>query len=115
MKKEIWLPAALSAAIMLGIPWAAVTFVPADGGMAVCFVHFFGIAPMYSLFLGVFAGGDLRKRWFQTLLSPALFLAGTRIFFDPGESLFTGYAVAYLLVGLAAMVLSRYLYKIIRQ
>ena len=115
MKKEIWTPAAASAAVMMGIPWAAVNFAPGDAGMAICFVHFFGIAPMFSLFLGVFSGGNIRSRWFHPILAPVLFLLGTWIFFAPGEMAFLGYAVFYLVVGLLAMLLSRYLYRIIRQ
>ena len=112
MKKSIWLPAALSALVMLGSPWLAVTFAPGDAGMAICFVLFFGVNPMYSLLLGVWTGMEEKKRWFQPLLSALMFLLGTWIFFDPGEPAFLYYCAVYLLISLAGMALGRFLKKI---
>ena len=49
MKKMIpWIIA--SAVIMLVFPWLAVTFVKGDGGMAVCFILFFALNPIYAIF-----------------------------------------------------------------
>ena len=51
MKKMIpWIIA--SAVIMLVFPWLAVTFVKGDGGMAVCFILFFALNPIYAIFAG---------------------------------------------------------------
>ena len=52
MKKNFLLWSAASAFIMLFLPWLAVTFVKADGGMVVCFVLFYGVDPIYSIMLG---------------------------------------------------------------
>lgn len=65
MKKMIpWIIA--SAVIMLVFPWLAVTFVKSDGGMAVCFILFFALNPIYA----IFAGATGWKRC-QTLLGLA--------------------------------------------
>ena len=57
MKKMIpWIIA--SAVIMLVFPWLAVTFVKGDGGMAVCFILFFALNPIYAIFAGVQASRD---------------------------------------------------------
>lgn len=55
MKKKLigWLIG--SAAVMLLLPWAAVTLVPSDAGMAVTLLLFFAIDPIYSIILGIFA------------------------------------------------------------
>ncbi len=37
---------------MLALPWLAVTFVKGDAGMAVCFLLFFAIDPLYSVAIG---------------------------------------------------------------
>lgn len=57
MKKLIlWIIA--SAVIMLAFPWLAVTFTKGDGGMAVCFILFFVLNPIYVICAGVYAGKD---------------------------------------------------------
>ncbi len=106
MKKNL-ICAAISAVIMLALPWCAVKFIQGDGGMAVCFILFFAVDPLTAAASGVFAGRDVRKRWFQPLLTAALFLAGTWLLFDPGETAFLLYAGIYLAVGCAAMAAAR--------
>lgn len=60
MKKiVVWLVA--SVIIMLMLPWLAVTFVKGDNGMAVCFILFFGIDPLYSLISGAASGKNVRR------------------------------------------------------
>ncbi|WP_334345133.1 hypothetical protein [Candidatus Merdisoma sp. JLR.KK006] len=96
----------ISAVIMLVLPWAAVTFVKADGGMAVCFLLFFAVNPIYSLIIGAFAGKDRKHLWSLPVISAVLFLTGVWIFFDMGETAFIRYGLAYLALGIAAMVIS---------
>ncbi len=101
--KRFFLLFSLSAFIMFALPWCAVTFVKGDAGMAVCFILFFAVDPVHSLILGVFAGMDIKTMWCLPILSAVFFLAGTWIFFDPGETAFLLYAAIYLALGLAAM------------
>lgn len=89
--------------IMLGLPWAAVTFAPGDAGMAICFLLFFAVDPVYAVIVGCLAGRDVRKLWFQPLLTALLFLAGTWVMFDMGEPAFVRYALVYLALGYGAM------------
>lgn len=63
MKKNIILWLAASAAVMLALPWIAVTFVKGDAGMAVCLLLFFVINPIYSVAIGIFAGKDMKHLW----------------------------------------------------
>ena len=51
----------LSAVVMLLLPWLAVTFIKGDGGMAVCFILFFAVNPIYSVTAGVFAGKNGKR------------------------------------------------------
>ncbi len=92
MKKNIILWLAVSAAIMLALPWLAVTLVKGDAGMAACFVLFFAVNPIYSVILGVFAGKDVKHLWSLPVISAVLFLIGTWIFFDIGEMAFVLYS-----------------------
>ena len=96
------LPAALAA------PWAAVTFLPADAGMAAVLLLFFGADPVVSILTGAAAGRQSDRLWPLPLLFPLpLSSGGLDLFrrreFDPA---FLLYAAVYLILGLAAMLLS---------
>ena len=108
-KNSFWL--AVSAVIMLALPWSAVTFVKGDAGMAACFVLFFAVNPIYSVINGVFAGKDMKHLWSLPVISAVLFLVGTWVFFDMGETAFILYAVVYLALGIAAMLISMFIRK----
>lgn len=73
--------------------------------MAACFLLFYVVNPITSVAVGIFAGGGVRVSWFQPILFAALFLLGTWVFFDMGETAFLLYAVVYLLLGCAAMLI----------
>lgn len=77
-----------SAVIMLVFPWLAVTFVKGDGGMAVCFILFFALNPIYAIFAGAQAGKDVKRFWALPMITAILFLAGTWLHFDMGEPAF---------------------------
>ena len=111
MKKNIILWLAVSAVVMLALPWIAVTFVKGDAGMAACFVLFFALNPLYSVILGVFAGKDVKHLWSLPVISAVLFLIGTWIFFDMGETAFVLYAVVYLALGIVTMLISMIIRK----
>ena len=98
----LWLTA--DAVLMLVLPWLAVTFVPGDSGMAVCLLLFFVLDPIYAVCAGGFAGREIKRRWAMPLLD-------AWSFFDRGEPAFLLYAAAYLVLGLAGMLISRLLRK----
>ena len=111
MKKNIILWLAVSAVVMLAFPWLTVIFVKGDAGMAVCFLLFFAVNPLYSVIIGAFAGKDIRHLWSLPVISAALFLIGTWIFFDMGETAFILYAAVYLIIGIMAMLISMFIRK----
>ncbi len=101
----------ISAAMMVLLPWLTVTFVRGDAGMAICFILFFAVYPLFSIFLGVYAGRDVRRSWLLPLLNAVLFLAGVWICFDLGEPAFIAYALAYLAIGSVAMLVAGFVRK----
>ena len=109
MKKLIaW---AISAVIlMIGFPWLAVTFA-GSAGMAVCFILFFAINPLYSVVCGVFAGKNIKQLWGLPILTAGLFLAGAWLFFEMGETAFLLYCGCYLVIGIVAMMISAFVNK----
>ena len=96
---------------MLAFPWLAVTFVKGDAGMAVCFLLFFAVNPLYSVIIGAYAGKDVKHLWSLPVISAVLFLIGTWIFFDMGETAFILYAAVYLIIGIMAMLISMFIRK----
>ena len=111
MKKNTILWMAASVVVMLAFPWLAVTFVKGDAGMAVCFLLFFAANPLYSVLIGTFVGKDIRHLWSLPVISALLFLIGTWIFFEMGETAFILYMAVYLALGIAAMLISMLIRK----
>lgn len=111
MKKNYILWLIVSAIIMLMLPWLAVTFVKSDAGMAVCFILFFGVNPIFSIIIGAFAGKGIKHLWSLPVVSAILFLIGTWTFFDMSETAFIIYAVVYLILGVLAMLISTFINK----
>lgn len=74
--------------------------------MAVCFILFYAVNPMYSIIMGIEAGKNVRSMWSLPIISSVLFLLGTWVFFDISEITFILYAGIYLVIGLAALILS---------
>lgn len=112
MKNHFTLWLAVSAVVMLAFPWMAVTFVKGDGGMAVCFLLFFAVNPVYSVMAGWSAGKDIRNLWSIPIISAGLFFAGTWLFFDMGETAFILYAAVYLVLGTAGMLFSMFALRV---
>ncbi len=106
---------ALMVAVMAGCPWAAVMFAPGDAGMAICFVLFFGLNPLCSLYVGIWSGLSVKSRWYLPLLNAAVFLAASWAVFTREEPAFMGYAAAYLAVGILTMVVTVLVVRGIRQ
>lgn len=82
---------------------------------AVCFILFFALNPIYAIFAGVQASRDVKRFWALPMITAVLFLAGTWLHFDMGEPAFLLYALIYLLLGAAAMLISAFIRKILEK
>lgn len=100
----------LAILLMIGCPWLSVEFA-GSAGMAICFVLFFAINPLFSVFCGVFAGKDIKRLWLLPIISAALFLVGVWLLFEMGEPAFLLYCGCYLTIGIIAMLISAFLNK----
>ena len=97
---------AVIAAVMFGLPWATVTFAPGDASMAICFVLFFGVNSMCSLYVGIFSGLAVKQRFWLPAANSLIFLLGVWTVFDWGNPDFKGYAIAYLAISMLTMVVT---------
>lgn len=104
-----WLLAALG--VMVGLPFLAVKLVPGDAGMAVCFVLFFAVNPLFSLCAGRAAVAEGKAVWWVPVVVSGLFLGGVWAFFDLGEPAFLRYAAGYLCLGWMGMAVGWLLRK----
>lgn len=93
--------------LMIGCPWLAVSLASWDG-MAICFLLFFAVDPLFSAVSGVFAGRDIKRLWALPVIAAGLFLAGTWLFFEMGETVFLFYSGCYLVIGIIAMLISNF-------
>lgn len=104
----IWTVSALI--LMIGLPWIAVTFA-GSAGMAICFLLFFVINPLYAAVCGAFAGRNIKQLWALPVITSVLFLAGSWLFFEMGENVFWLYCGCYLIIGVIAMLISFFINK----
>lgn len=96
--------------LMIGCPWLAVTFA-GTAGMAICFVLFFAINPLFSIGCGVFAGKNIKKLWMFPIFNAGMFLVGSWMFFEMGEPAFWLYCGVYLIIGIFSMLVTAWLNK----
>ena len=114
MKKNLGAMTAIFV-VMFGFPWAAVTFAPGDAAMAICFVLFFGVNAMESLYVGIFSGMAVKERWYLPPVNSAAFLLGVWTVFEWGNPDFQGYAIAYLVLSLLTMLITIVVVRNIRK
>lgn len=105
----------LSFAIMLFLPWAAVTFVKSDAGLVVVFLLFYAINPIFSAVIGYFSGKNIKKMWSLPVICAIAYLLGAWLFFNMGDLVFVKPASIYLVIGIAMMFLSAFFVKRIQR
>ena len=81
--------------ILLLLPALVISISPSDAGMMVCITLFFMVDPAFCIAAGIFAGRDLRNRWFTALFPPVTFPISARLIFGADASDFSVYAVIY--------------------
>lgn len=86
---------AANALILLLLPALVISISPSYAGMMVCITLFFMVDPAFCIAAGIFAGRDLRNRWFTALFPPVTFLISARLIFGADASDFSVYAVIY--------------------
>ncbi len=99
----------ITLAVMFILPLVAAKCVPPDFGMAVCILLFYIVNPFYCLIIGILAGNNMRGRWELPIISAVTIQLGTWLFFDMYDPVFLRYTVAYLCIGVLAMLITNYI------
>ena len=99
----------ISALVMICFPAFCVLFITGDSSLAACFSLFYMVNPIYSLIIGAISGRNVKKSWFNPILSALFFYIGVRVFIGSSDPLFIKYSIIYLLIGLISMFISYYL------
>lgn len=94
---------AASLAVMLLLP-AAIMGVSPDMGMMVCIALFFFVDPIFSLAAGIYAGRDIKNRWYISAFPTVTSLFGSSAAFGTSASDFAIYAIIYAAISLPIML-----------
>lgn len=89
---------AASLAVMLALPALIVHTASSTAGMMACLALFFALDPAFCLAAAIFAGWDIRRRWFTALFPPLAFLLSTGTVFGAETGAFMVYFVIYLAI-----------------
>ena len=104
MKKYIkW--TVFSLAILFILPLLAAKFA-GSSGMALCFIMFFAINPIFFVVEGIAIGKEIKKHWFMPLVSALIYLLSMWVVFDMGETAFILYSGIYLAIGIVVMLIT---------
>ncbi len=74
--------------------------------MALCFIMFYAINPVFFVTEGIIFGKTVKQHWYIPLITSVIFLFSSWILFDMGESDFVLYAAVYFVIGILAMLIS---------
>lgn len=111
VKKTVFLTCAAIFAVMIGLPWLTVRLIQGMEALVICILLFFCIDPLCAILTGAAAGKHIRKLWWISPVNAMMFLAGTWLCFDPGETDFLLYTLIYLSLGTAAMFVSAWIHN----
>ena len=97
-------------ATVLGIPLLAVLFA-STAGMAICILSFYIINPIVSVGTGVFAGFDIKKRWYACLFTGVIFIITAWSLFTAKEPLFLCYSAIYVVFSILSMLITAFIVR----
>ena len=104
MKKSIkWV--ILSFIVLFILPLLAAKFA-GSSGMALCYIMFFAVNPIFFITEGIASGKEIRKHWFMPLVSAVIYLISMWVVFDMGEDAFLLYAGTYFAIGTIVMFIT---------
>ncbi len=86
---------AASFAVMLLLPALIIRYLSSSAAMMACLALFFSLDPLFCAAMGVFAGWDMRRRWYDALFPPIMFLISVNVIFGADASEYYVYLIIY--------------------
>ncbi len=106
IKKEFIKNVILSILVMFVLPLLVVLFAKPDAGMAMCFILFYAINPVYSVLLGVRCGKNINKLWIIPIISSIIYIISSWLLFEFKEIAFVIYGFIYLILSIFSMYIA---------
>ncbi|MBR5506450.1 MAG: hypothetical protein IKV88_00190 [Clostridia bacterium] len=94
-----------SFAVLFALPLLAAKLA-GSSGMALCFIMFFAINPIFFVAEGIASGKEIKKHWYMPFGSALIYLLSMWMVFDMGESAFLLYAGTYFAIGTIVMLIT---------
>ena len=69
-------------AVLFLLPLMVAKLAPANAGMALCFILFFVVNPIFSAVAGIYSGLNMKRMWYIPLVIAVVFLLSTWVVFD---------------------------------
>ena len=88
--------------VMVGGPLIVLAVDP-NAAMLVCMCIFFLLAPFCALYSGIFAGQDIRHRWWMPVVTVAMFVTGSWWLLSMDAQGLWVYGGIYMVIGLVSM------------
>ena len=88
--------------VMVGGPLIVLAADP-TAAMLICMCIFFLLAPFCALYSGMFAGQDMRRRWWMPVVAVALFVTGSSWLLSMDVQGLWVYGGIYMAIGLVSM------------
>lgn len=88
--------------VMVGGPLIVLAVDP-NAAMLVFMCIFFLLAPFCALYSGIFAGQDMRRRWWMPVVTVALFVTGSYWLLSMDVQGLWVYGGIYMVIGLVSM------------
>ncbi len=102
MKKTVTM-LVISLVLLFVIPLLNVWF-GGMNGMAICFLLFFMVNPIFFVLEGIFCSSTVKQHWWLPLASALIYLLSCWVLLDIGETAFLIYAGVYLAISAVCML-----------
>ncbi len=105
MRRKIKIITLTGFILMFFVPLCITKLVRSDAGMAVCFILFFAVDPLFSIYVGIIAGKSLNESWYMPVIPVVIFVLSSWVVFDFFETAFIIYGAVYLIIGTIVMII----------
>ena len=105
-------PALILPLLLIFLPSLLTRLFAGTAGMAICFILFLAVNPVYFALLGIFCSRSVKTRWYLPPVSALIYVLTMCVVFTFTETAWYYYAAIYLFISLAVGAASAIIRKI---